>query len=252
MVDNKHNQCGEVVAGYAKYSRVLLTCKVDVDTRQVKIRKKRNQQDAYPADCIHVTAVTFIAFRTAPPEQLKHYRLKQYDSDASDSSDTDSSVDNRETRLESIVQCQLMRMRRHRTTTYSDPMYKRISQHVRDHRSESTMAEAVLKLLEVRASELKYQGVWMDKYRSPPGQVMTDDQVKNAWNITLRAMFEEVKDDHEATHEGVRRRKRRKLNHARFNSWLFLRFGCKSEIRNILRHGCSDDITQRLQDIAES
>ena len=169
--------------------------------RQIKIRKKRNQQDAYPADCIHVTAVTFIAFRTAPPEQLKHYRLKQYDSDASDSSDTDSSVDNRETRLESIVQCQLMRMRRHRTTTYSDPMYKRISQHVRDHRSESTMAEAVLKLLEVRASELGYQGVWEDKYRTLPGLVKTDDQLKHAWNTTLKAMFKDEADDNEAKDE---------------------------------------------------
>ena len=92
----------------------------------------------------------------------------------------------------------------------------------------------------------------MDKYRSPPGQVMADDQVKNAWNIRLKAMFEDVMDDHEATDEGLSRRKRRKLNHGRFNSWLFLRFGRKSEIRNILRNGCSDDIIQRLQDIAES
>ena len=50
----------------------------------------------------------------------------------------------------------------------------------------------------------------MDKYRSPPGQVMTDDQIKNAWNITLKAMFEAVMDDHEATDEGLSRRKRRK------------------------------------------
>ena len=71
-------------------------------------------------------------------------------------------------------------------------------------------------------------------------------------DITLKAMFEDVMDDHEATDEGLSRRKRRKLNHARFNNWLFFRFGCESEIRNILRHGCSDDIIQRLQDIAES
>ena len=40
--------------------------------------------------------------------------------------------------------------------------------------------------------------------------------------------------------------------HSRFNSWLFLRFGRKSEIRAILRNGCTDDIIQRLEDIAES
>ena len=127
-----------------------------------------------------------------------------------------------------------------------------VTEHVRDHRSESTVAEAVLKLLEVRASELKYQGVWMDKYRSPPGMVMTENQLKNAWNVRLKAMFKEVMDHHEATDEGLTRRKRRKKTHSRFNSWLFLRFGPKSEIRNILRHGCSDDIIQRLQEIAES
>ena len=264
LVDNQHNQCGEVVARDTKYLRVILTCKVDITTRQVKIRRGRNKQDAFPADCISVAAVTFIAFRTAPLEQLKHYGLNEsglhYDSDASDSSDSgveQPAVDDRETQLERLVQCQLMRMRRHRTTTHSESQYESIevahvTEHVRDHRSESTVAEAVLKLLEVRASELKYRGVWMDKYRSPPGQVMTDDQLKNAWSITLRAMFEDVMDDHEATDEGLSRRKRRKLNHGRFNSWLFLRFGCKSEIRNILRHGCSDDIIQRLQDIAES
>ena len=123
-----------------------------------------------------------------------------------------------------------MRMRRHGNRTHSESQDESIevadvTEHVRDHRSESTVAEAVLKLLEVRASELKYQGVWMDKYRSPPGQVMTDDQIKNAWNIRLKLMSEDVMDDHEATDEGIRRRKRRKLNHGRFNSWLFLRFG---------------------------
>ena len=122
--------------------------------------------------------MTFIAFRTAPPEQLKHYRLKQYDSAASDSSDTDSSADICEERLESMVQCQLMRMRRHPSISASQYKYTRISERVRDHRSESTVAEAVLKLLEVRASELGRPGVWMDKYRTLPGQVMTDDQVK--------------------------------------------------------------------------
>ena len=133
--------------------------------------------------------MTFIAFRTAPLEQLKHYDLNEcglhYDSDASDSSDSgveQPAVDICETQLERLVQCQLMRMRRHRSTTHSESQYENIEEHpipdVRDHRSESTVAEAVLKLLEVRASGLKYQGVWMDKYRSPPGQVMTDDQVK--------------------------------------------------------------------------
>ena len=76
-----------------------------------------------------------------------------------------------------------MRMRRHRTTTHSESQYETdevvdVSEHDRDHRSESTVAEAMLKLLEVRASQINYRGVWMDKYRSPPGQVMTDDQVK--------------------------------------------------------------------------
>ena len=33
LVDNQHNQCGEVVARDTKYLRVLLTCKVDVNTR---------------------------------------------------------------------------------------------------------------------------------------------------------------------------------------------------------------------------
>ena len=92
----------------------------------------------------------------------------------------------------------------------------------------------------------------MDKYRSPPGMVMTDDQIKNAWNITLKAMFEDVMDDHEATDEGLSRRKRRKLNHGRLTAWLFLRFGRKSEISNILRYGCPHDVIHRLQDIAES
>jgi hypothetical protein len=127
--------------------------------------------------------VTFIAFRTAPLEQLKHYGLNEcglpYDSDASDSSDSgveQPAVDNREAQLERLVQLQLMRMRRPSTTSIEDV---HVIEHVRDHRSESTVAEAVLKLLEVRASELDRRGVWMDKYRSPPGQVMTDDQVKN-------------------------------------------------------------------------
>ena len=158
---------------------------MDIATRQVKIRRGRNKQDAFPADCISVAAVTFIAFRTAPLEQLKHYGLNEcgLDSDASDSSDSgveQPAVDNRETQLERLVQCQLMRMRRHHTTTHSESQYEGIEvphvrEHVRDHRSESTVAEAGLKLLEVRASELGYQGVWMDKYRSPPGMVMTDD-----------------------------------------------------------------------------
>ena len=141
-----------------------------------------------------------------------------------------------------------MRMRRSRSESQCE------TDEVADvgHRSQSTVAEAVLKLLEVRAAELQYQGVWNDKYRSPLGMVMTDSQTKNAWNVRLKAMFKEVMDDHEATDEGFSRRKRRKLNHGRFSSWLFLRFGCKSEIRNILRYGCSDDIIQRLQDIAES
>ena len=85
-----------------------------------------------------------------------------------------------------------------------------VTEHVRDHRSESTVAEAVLRLLEVRASELKYQGVWMDKYRSPPGMVKTDNQIKNAWNVTLKKLYEDVMDDHEASDEAFSRRKRRK------------------------------------------
>ena len=149
-------------------------------------------------------------------------------------------------------------MRRHRTTTHSESQDESIevaadvTEHVRDHRSESTVAEAVLKLLEVRASELEYQGVWMDKYRSPPGMVMTDDQIKNAWNVRLKAMFEEVMHDHEATDAGLSGRERLKRKHSRFNMWLFLRFGPKSTIRNILRYGCSNDIIERLQDITES
>ena len=228
LVDNLHKRCGEVVARDTKYLRVVFTCKVNITTRQ----------DAFPKDCISVAAVTFIAFRTAPLEQLKHYGLNECGlSDSSDSDVEQPAVDDREVQLERLVQCQLMRMRRHRTTTHSESQYESIdvahvTEHVRDHRSESTVAEAVLKLLEVRASELKYQGVWMDKYRSPPGMVMTDDQIKNAWNVTLKKMYEDVMDDHEASDEAFSRRKRRKLNHSRFRAWLFLRFGSKSEIRH--------------------
>ena len=32
---------------------------------------------------------------------------------------------------------------------------------------------------------------------------MTDDQIKHAWSVTLKAMFEDVMDDHEATDEGL-------------------------------------------------
>ena len=112
----------------------------------------------------------------------------------------------------------------------------------------------MLKLLEVRASDLGRQGVWEDKYRTLPGQVMTNDQITHAWNTTRKAMFEDEADDNEAKDEaaGLTNRKRRKLNHGRFNTWLFLRFGCKEEMRNILRHGCSEDIIPRLQDISES
>ena len=264
LVDDQNNQCGEVVARDTKYLRVILTCKVDITTRQIKIRNKRNKQDAFPADCIIPAAVTFIAFRTAPQEQLQHYGLNewglQYESDASDLSDSgveQPAADDRDTQLERSVQAQLMRMRRHRTATHSESQYETdevadVSEQVRDHRSQSTVAEAVLKLLEVRAAELQYQGVWNDKYRSPLGMVMTDSQTKNAWNVRLKAMFKEVMDDHEATDEGLSQRKRRKKVHRRFNSWLFLRFGRKSEISNILRHGCPHDVIQRLQDIASS
>ena len=255
LVDVQNNQCGEVVARDTKYLRVILTCKVDITTRQIKIRRGRNKQDAFPADCIIPAAVTFIAFRTAPQEQLQHYGLNewglQYDSDASDLSDSgveQPAADDRDTQLERLVQTQLMRMRRSRSESQCE------TDEVAgvDHRSQSTVAEAVLKLLEVRAAELQYQGVWNDKYRSPLGMVMTDSQIKNAWNVRLKAMFKEVMDDHEATDEGLTRRKRRKKTHSRFNSWLFLRFGRKSEIRAILRNGCTDDIIQRLEDIAES
>ena len=98
-----------------------------------------------------------------------------------------------------------------------------------------------------------HQGVWEDTYRILPGLVMTDDQIKHAVNSTLRTMFKGEADDNEAKHEaaGLTNRKRRK-NHGRFNTWLFLRFGRKDEVRNILRYGCSEKITPRLQDISES
>ena len=175
----------------------------------------------------------------------------QCDSDASDLSDSgveQPAADDRDTQLERLVQTQLMRMRRSRSESQCE------TDEVAgvDHRSQSTVAEAVLKLLEVRAAELQYQGVWNDKYRSPLGMVMTDSQTKNAWNVRLKAMFKEVMDDHEATDEGLPRRKRLKKNHSRFNSWLFLRFGRKSEISNILRYGCPHDVIQRLQEIAKA
>ena len=81
---------------------------------------------------------------------------------------------------------------------------------------------------------------------------MTNSQIRNAWNVRLKELFEEVMDDHEATDEGLSGRKRMKKHHSRFNCWLFLRFGRKSEIRAILRNGCTDDIIERLEDIAES
>ena len=217
LVDDQNNQCGEVVARDTKYLRVILTCKVDITTRQIKIRRGRNKQDAFPADCIIPAAVTFIAFRTAPQEQLQHYGLNewglQYESDASDLSDSgveQPAADDRDTQLERLVQTQLMRMRRNRSEAQCETDEVADEVAVRDHRSESTVAEAVLKLLEVRASELEHQGVWMDTYRSPPGMVMTENQLKNAWNVRLKAMFKEVMDDHEATDEGLTRRKRRK------------------------------------------
>ena len=126
LVDNRHNQCGEVVARDTEYLRVILTCRVDITTRQIKIRRGRNKQDAFPNDGISVTAVTFKAFKTAPLEQLKHYGLSEQgldsDSDASDSSDSgveQPAVDERETqkRLERLVQLQLMRLRRPGTIT---------------------------------------------------------------------------------------------------------------------------------------
>ena len=74
------------------------------------------------------------------------------------------------------------------------------------------MAEAGLKLLEVRASELGYQGVWEDKYRTLPGLVMTDDQLRHAWSTTLKAMFKDEADDNEAKDEeaGLTNRQRMK------------------------------------------
>ena len=74
------------------------------------------------------------------------------------------------------------------------------------------MAEAGLKLLEVRASELGYQGVWEDKYRTLPGLVMTDDQIKHAWNSTLRRMFEDEADDYEAKDEEAGLTNRERMN----------------------------------------
>ena len=75
MVDDKRNQCGEVVACDTAYLRVVLTCTADMSKRQVKIRRKHNKQDAFPKECMSVRAVTFMAFGTAPLEQLQHYHL---------------------------------------------------------------------------------------------------------------------------------------------------------------------------------
>ena len=74
------------------------------------------------------------------------------------------------------------------------------------------MAEAVLKLLEVRASELGRQGVWEDKYRTLPGQVMTIDQITHAWNTTLEALFKDEADGNEEKDEeaGLTNREREK------------------------------------------
>ena len=106
-------------------------------------------QDAFLPECVKVLAVTFRVFGMAPLVQLEHYRLTECE-DNSDSDD-EPFVDDKAAQVqrESEVQCHLMRMRRKGN----------------ELRSQSTVAEAVLNLLELRALVNGYRGVWEDTYR---------------------------------------------------------------------------------------
>ena len=117
-----------------------------------------------------------------------------------------------------------------------------------DNRSQSTVAEAVLTLLEVRAWTLTVSN---DTLQAETGQEMTDNEIKEAWNTNLQTMFREEMDDHEADDQYLSNRKRLKANHSRFKVWLFLRFGPAEAIRNVLRHGCPRSVIQRLQDLCQ-
>ena len=241
MLDRRNNLCGEVVAGDTKYLRVRLTCNVDMSKREVKLRRRgKNSQDAFPQECVEVTAVTFCAFGTAPQVQLKHYKLTDsYDESSDDGSDSyDESSDDEadELHLERVVQCTLMSMRRKEN----------------DLRSQSTVAEAVLKLLEVRALVIGYRGVFEDTYRTPPGVVMTVEQMRKAHNVTLRGLFEEDKHDHTQTDAGLARRWKLRRNHGRFRTWLFVRFGDKEGRKELLKHGCPADVIRRLEKIVKN
>ena len=133
MADNNNNACGEVVASDTHYLRVLLTCKVDMDKIQIKIRRgSDNKQDAFLAEGVQVTAVTFSAFAKAPKVQMEHYGLheRQVRSDScEDSEDSDIQLDCK-------VQMQLMRMRR--------PGPPKPPKYLRERRSESTVGELSL------------------------------------------------------------------------------------------------------------
>ena len=76
LADEKNNACGEVVAHDICYLRLYITCAVHAEKRIIKIRRRRNnKQDGFLPGDVWPVAITFCAYRTAPPEQLANYQL---------------------------------------------------------------------------------------------------------------------------------------------------------------------------------
>ena len=65
MVDAKGSRVGELVCLASTPMRVLLICSADVGTRRIKIRRKKNKQDAWLPEHIEVRGVRFLMMKDA-------------------------------------------------------------------------------------------------------------------------------------------------------------------------------------------
>ena len=185
-----------------------------------------------------------------PDTKLERFLLDECEfSSESDDSEMEQPAENSANiKQDSLVQIQLMKMRRPEPQHRSSIGPPRTIGPAKDHRSESTVAEAVLKLLEVRAAT--FTGFY-SPFLAESGREMTEDELSIAWNNHLQAIFRDDMDDHEDDDEHLRNRKRRKINHRRFKAWLSLRFGPHEEIRNVLRNGCPRSVIEGLHDLCE-